>query len=70
MQHNLILLRSNEEKLQSKERDVQDYASRLARARLHSQAKDVRDAIQETSFFGSHNLLQNLPKVMVGVLRN
>ena len=44
--HNLILLRSNEEKLQSKERDVQDYASRLARARLHSQAKDVRDAIQ------------------------
>ena len=54
--HNLILLRSNEEKLQSKERDVQDYASRLARARLHSQAKDVRDAIQETSFFLSQNL--------------
>ena len=41
-----LWLRSNEEKLQSKERDVQDYASRLARARLHSQAKDVRDAIQ------------------------
>ena len=43
------VLRSNEEKLQSKEKDVQDYASRLARARLHSQAKDVRLRSLETS---------------------
>ena len=33
------VLRSNEEKLQSKEREVQDYASRLAKSRLHSQVE-------------------------------
>ena len=43
------VLRSNEEKLQTKEKEVQDYASRLARARLHSKAKDVRLRSLETS---------------------
>ena len=35
------VLRSNEEKLQSKEREVQDYASRLAKSRLHSKVVEV-----------------------------
>ena len=43
------VLRSNEEKLQTKEKEVQDYASRLARAKLHTKAKDVRLRSLETS---------------------